>query len=66
VERETPSEIVPGAAPAEAPAAATQAEKAKPEAAAPAPAPAHKETKAQVKDSKPGKAAAVKAGSTAK
>ena len=62
VERETPA---PAAAPSEAPAAAAaQAEKAKPAAA---PAPARSETgKAQASDAKPGKAAAVKAGSTAK
>jgi large subunit ribosomal protein L19 len=56
IERDIPSETVPAAP-------AAQAEKVKPAAA---PAPARGETgKAQASDAKPGKAAVVKAGSTA-
>lgn len=68
VEHETPSAAAPAAAAAEAPAPAAQAEKAeKSEKAKPAASAARKETgKAQAKDAKPGQAAAVKAGSTAK
>ena len=66
VARETPSETAPAEAPAAPAAPASQAEKAKP-AAAPAPASVRSETgKAQASDAKPGQAAAVKAGSTAK
>jgi large subunit ribosomal protein L19 len=70
VEREAPAEAAaPAAVPSEAaPSAspAAQAEKAKPAAAMPAPAPVRSEIgKAQASDAKPGKAAAVKAGSSA-
>ena len=65
IERKTPSETAPAAAPSEVPSAsAAPAEKAKPAAA---PLPARSETgKSQASDAKPGQTAAVKAGSTAK